>query len=221
MNPMFHALGAAALLSSAMAAQAKVEITEWMYNGNGKTGEYIEFTNLGASAVDFSGWSFDDDSRNPGVTSLSALGLVAPGESVLLVESSAADFRSVWGLGANVKIVGGNLANLGRADEINLFDGAGQLVDRLSYGDVAIPGTVRAQNRSGNPGSLADLAPQAVSTGWVLAAEGDAFGSHASSLGDVGNPGLFTLAVPEPSTYALLLGGLGLVGAVARRRRQA
>ena len=28
-----------------------------------------------------------------------------------------------------------------------------------------------------------------------------------------------TAAVPEPSTYAMLLGGLGLVGAIARRRR--
>lgn len=28
-------------------------------------------------------------------------------------------------------------------------------------------------------------------------------------------------AVPEPATYAMLLGGLGLVGAIARRRKQA
>jgi hypothetical protein len=27
-------------------------------------------------------------------------------------------------------------------------------------------------------------------------------------------------AVPEPDTYAMLLGGLALVGAVARRRKQ-
>ena len=58
----------AALAAAAFAplASAQVYITEWMYNGNGATGEYIEFTNLGATAVDFSGWSFDDDSRNAG-----------------------------------------------------------------------------------------------------------------------------------------------------------
>jgi hypothetical protein len=27
--------------------------------------------------------------------------------------------------------------------------------------------------------------------------------------------------IPEPSTYAMLLGGLGLIGVVARRRRRA
>ena len=41
-----------------------------------------------------------------------------------------------------------------------------------------------------------------------------------ATSGDVGNPGLFTLApVPEAETWAMLLAGLGLVGAIARRRR--
>ena len=54
------------------------------------------------------------------------------------------------------------------------------------------------------------------------ASAGDAFGSYASTLGDIGNPGSFapavTAPVPEPSTYALLLAGLGVVVTVARRR---
>jgi hypothetical protein len=39
--------------------------------------------------------------------------------------------------------------------------------------------------------------------------EGDPFGSSVT----------FTAAVPEPSEYALLLAGLGLMGWTARRRR--
>jgi predicted extracellular nuclease len=209
---------AALSLAASAGAHAQIQITEWMYNGNGPTGEYVEFTNLGPAAIDFSGWSFDDSSRTPGSTSLSGFGVVAAGASVILAESTAEDFRSAWALASGVAVVGGNTNNLGRSDEINLFDAAGNLVDRLTYGDQALPGTVRAQNFSGNPGTLADLLPQTVTGGWVLAATGDAFGSYASSGGDIGNPGAFTLAVPEPSTYAMLIAGLALVAGAARRR---
>ncbi|WP_349742200.1 lamin tail domain-containing protein [Roseateles cavernae] len=207
-----RSLIAATLGLGSLAAQAQVQITEWLYN----TSEFIEFTNLGSTAVDFSGWSFDDDSRLAGVVNLSGFGLVGAGESVILAESDAADFRAAWGLAASVKVIGNNGTNLGRADEINLFDGAGQLVDRLTYGDQA-RGTVRADTRSGNPLSLADL-QQTTPTRWVLASDGDAFGSRLSLDGGIGNPGQFALAVPEPSSYALLIGGLALLAGVARRR---
>lgn len=223
MNPLIRALASCALglgAAATHAADGTIQITEWMYNGNAATGEYIEFTNLGATAIDFTGWSFDDNSRTAGVISLSGFGSVAAGQSVLLTEAAAAAFRAAWGLASSVKVIGENAANLGRADEINLFDASGSLIDRLSYGDQTFVGTVRARNRSGNPLSLADLTPQIVTTGWVLASAGDAFGSYASTLGDLGNPGSFAVAapIPEPSTYALLFAGLGVVVTVARRR---
>ena len=53
----------------AATAQAQMRITEWMYNGKldgNSLGEFVEFTNVGSSAIDMTGWSFDDDSRTAG-----------------------------------------------------------------------------------------------------------------------------------------------------------
>ncbi len=90
-------------------------ITEWAYQGSG--GEFMEFTNTGSTPVDMTGWSYDDNTQLPGSVSLSAFGIVAPGESVILADLTAAAFRTEWGLPASVKVIGENTQNLGRADD--------------------------------------------------------------------------------------------------------
>lgn len=200
---------AVSALCLAPAALGAVRLTEWEYNGN--DGEFVEWTNLGPTAVDFTGWSYDDDSRTPGAVSLSAFGVVAVGESVILCEPTAATFRANWALSATVKIIGGNATNLGRSDEINLYDQGGVLVDRLTYSDVNFPGTIRTQNISGwTP--FANLGANNVA-GWVLSTVGDAQGSYIGVNGDVANPGSYI--VPTPGTAALLT----LAGLVTARRR--
>lgn len=191
--------------ATAAAANANVRITEYMYSGAG--GEFIEITNLGNSAVDLTGWSFDDDSRLPGSFLLS--GVLGSGESLVLTEDAADTFRTAWGLGAGVQVLGNVTNNLGRADEINIFDANGLLVDRLTYGDQVFPGSIRTQGRSGNPGNIGanDI------YSWSLSFIGDTFASWTSSNGDIGNPGVF---IPAPGAVALL--GLGGLVAVRRRR---
>jgi len=211
------ALGAA-LSVSAVAASAQMRITEWMYNGS----EFVEFTNVGASAINMAGWSYDDDSRTPGGFDLSGFGIVAAGQSVIMAEDSAADFRTLWNLAASVMVLGGNAANLGRNDEINLYNGA-TLVDRLTYGDQNFPGTIRTLNISGRPMTAAALGANDVSQ-WQLSVVGDVEGSFASVGGAfIGSPGAtsFVTAVPEPGVYGMLLAGLALLGFSARRRNRA
>ena len=184
-------------------ALANVRITEWAYSA--QDGEFIEFTNVGSAPIDLTGWSYDDDSRLPGAFDLTPFGTVQPGESVVLTEADAGAFRTAWGLPALVDIIGGNTVNLSRNDEINLFDAGSTLVDRLTYGDQNLPGSIRTQNISGNPATPAALGANDVFQ-WVLSAAGDSFGSMTSTLGDVGNPGAY---IPEPASFALLaLGGL-------------
>lgn len=199
--------GAAALGVFAALAQADVVITEWMYSG--ASGEFIEFTNVGAAPVDLTDWSYDDDSAVPGSVDLSPLGIVDPGESVILTEIDAATFIAEWGL-AGVSVLGGNTNNLGRNDQINLFDDSGALADRLTYGDQTFAGSIRTQDTSGIPSSPAALGADDVYQ-WQFAATGDAYGSYTSASGDVGNPGVY---VPEPAAVILLL-----TGGLAIRRR--
>jgi hypothetical protein len=168
-----------------------MRITEWMYQG--ANGEFFELTNMSAEAIDMAGWSYDDDHRIPGAFSLSALGIVQPGESVVITESDPAAFRTAWNLGPGVKIIG-NLGlaggnNLSRNDEINLYSAIDTLADRLTYGDQIIPGSPRAQGRSGQ--TCRDNLGQNDAAAWSLSFVGDAFGSFISAGGDRGTPGAY------------------------------
>ncbi|MEA5572572.1 DUF3616 domain-containing protein [Calothrix sp. UHCC 0171] len=171
---------------------ANIQITEFMYQG--ANGEFIEFTNFGTTAVDFTGWSFDDSGRTPGTIDLSAFGIVQPEESVILTEATEAAFRAAWGLSPSVKVIGGLTRNLGRADEINIYDNNGNLIDRLTYGDQTFAGTIRTQGVSGwtAPGNLDAVN---INTDWVSSAVGDAQSSRASIGGDIGNPGFYNVNI--------------------------
>lgn len=215
----------AATLTGAQAAPTGLLITEWMYNpGTAATGEFVEFTNFGTTAINMSGWSFDDNSRVAGSESLAAFGTIAAGESVIFTDSTAAAFRSAWNLGAGVKIIGGNLNNLGRSDEINLYNGS-TLVDRLTYNDQGT-GAVAGPRTAGISGEAKSVATFGANnaTLWKLAVVGDTEHARLSAFGDIGSPGTTAFAsvsaVPEPQSYAMLLAGLALFGVAGLRRKQ-
>lgn len=206
---MKNALVIAAIAATAGSALANIRITEYLYSG--ASGEFVEFTNVGVSPIDMTGWSFDDNSRAPGSMDLSGFGIVQAGESVIMTEIDAALFRTNWSLSAGVKIIGLNANNLGRADEINIYDGS-TLVDRLTYDDQTLGGP-RTQNKSANTG-LANLGTNVI-TSWSLSSVADSYGSYASTGADVANPGKY-LPIPAPGPMALL--GLGLFAARRSRR---
>lgn len=213
----------AAISLANSAAAADIAITEWMYSPQGGPGEYFELTNVDNVPVDMTGWSQDDNNRSPGVHSLSAFGILQPGESAIGTETDPASFRTYWGLSASVKVIGyGSADNIGRSDEINLYDSVNALVDRLTYNDQVIGGP-RTQGVSANIEltnlfqNRADLA--------VASTSGDSYLSYAGGggSGDVGNPGIYTpyvsASVPEPASIAILmLSAIGAFGFASRRR---
>ena len=57
-------------------------------------------------------------------------------------------------------------------------------------------------------------------TGWLGMTAHKNYGAGVGSMGGYPTNLTITAAVPEPETYAMLMAGLGLVGVMARRRRQ-
>jgi hypothetical protein len=225
---IWRSLAAALLVSCvAVSSEAQVFITEWAYQG--ASGEFVEFTNMSAAPVSMVNWHYSDSDQGASDFELAAFGTLQPGESAILTDVAEAAFRTAWGLSPSVKIIGSNSnSNLGRVDEINLFH-AGALIDRLTYGDnrvagdppvgaPATAGSIRTQNRSGSPSSLAALGANNVYL-WdraPLVGEPDKYGTFTSTGADRGNPGYFYLAVPEPGAFALAL--FGFTGLCIRRR---
>lgn len=182
---------------------AGIRITEWMYSG--PSGEFVELTNISSLAVDFTSWSMDDDHQVVGAFDLSPLGVVQPGESVLITESDASAIAAAWGLAPGTSVLGdlggssGN--NLGRNDEIDVYDSHGNLADRLRSGDQAHPGSIRTQNASGQT-TYPHLGQDDVYA-WSLSAAGDGFGSWTATTGEPGTPGHFP---PVPAWIAYCFG---------------
>jgi hypothetical protein len=214
---------AAAATIAPVAAQADVRITEFMYKGaNDGDREFLELTNISNAAVDITGWSYNDDNPNNPVQFGNFFGLLGANESIILTELTADAFRSYWGLDSSVRIfsIGGN-SNLGNGDTINIYNASVQslatLVDSVTYPSGTTPGVSR--NRP------VDATGSATNAQFVYSATGDGYGSTYASgaQSDLANPGRFpvqTAAVPEPATWAMMIGGFALIGLRARRGRK-
>jgi hypothetical protein len=215
---MRNTLSTTALLAALLTARisfANVYITEFCSDtGNNEHFEFVEFTNLGTSPVDMTGWSEDDSgaTANKANHSLTGLGTLAPGESGIFTEADPAAFRSYWGLSASVPVVGpytnDNLNT--NADSITLFDNTGTLVDHLDY----------STTNGGSADMVTRNAPFAAlgkndNSLWVNSFIGDVFSSfHAPQKPVIiGNPGSYP--TPEPASLAALA-----VGALLLLRRK-
>ncbi len=198
-----------------------IRITEYMYKNENSPGEFVQFTNLGTTAVNMTTFSEDDSTGQPGVHPLGGLGILQPGQSGILAESDAATFEAAWNLPATTPFVDeGSKDNLGKTDSIYLFDdvnGTEQIVDLLNYGTTG----PRTDGVAAVPGSASVIGTNN-SAGWVLLTAGQDGAIQANGDGDVGSPGYSSFAspVPLPAAAWLLMSGLGALAPALRRRKQ-
>lgn len=208
-----------ALVLTATAATAQVRITEvapWSSGNSVVAADWFELTNFGSSAVNITGWKVDDNSNAFGsALALTGVSSIGAGQSVIFIEgnaSTASSFLNNWfGSPSYAGVVVGTYSGAGigfgtGGDAVNIFNAAGALQARVDFGtsDAASPYQTFDNSVGLNNVLLSTLSTAGTNGAFVIA-----------SGFEIGSPSL----VPEPETYAMLLAGLGLIGAATRRRQ--
>ncbi len=208
------------VLLLASVAQADVVVTEiWPGGLDGAEvwSDWFELTNYGDTAVDPSGWYYDDDSADPTKNDpVLGLSTIAPGESVIVLvsweddwttyDNALAAFNAGWDVDnalTNVQIGyvdgGSGLGGGGGGDEVWVFDsnasGANTIASQ-GYSNAQVESFVAQPDGTWNN----DYAQVGV---W------GAYESAIDATSDplvgkaVGSPGV---VVPEPATLLLVVG---------------
>lgn len=195
------------------------EVAAWS-SGNSPVGaDWFEVTNIGARAVDITGWKVDDSSESPAAAlALGGITSIAPGESVIFIETAnlaqtRAAFLSNW-FGANPppnlqigSYSGGGIGLSTGGDAVNLYDSANVRRVNVAFGlSPSSPPFATFDNKAGlNVATLATLS--AVGINGAFAA--------ANSPSEIGSPGTInarpTLTLPNSPILAVATGPGGAV----------
>jgi hypothetical protein len=158
----------------------------------------------------------DDSSNGTAKVALTGIASIAAGESVIFTEKDvSASFLSTWfgakaPVGLQIGLYKGAGVGLSTGgDAVNIFNAGGVLQARVEFGSSGTTAPLQTfDNAAGlNNSAISQLSAVGVN-GAFLSADGQ----------EIGSPGLIAAAVPEPESYALMLAGLGLLAAVARKR---
>lgn len=210
---------AACVTALALQAEAQVRVTEvapWSSGNSSLGADWFELTNVGSTTLDLSGWRVDDSSNSFGSSLLlNGISSIAAGESVIFIEGAAgnaATFESLWfgsavPAGLQIGYYSGSGIGLSTSgDAVNIFNSGGTLQAGVSFGtsDGSSPYSTFDNYSGANGVTLSTLSAVGVNNAF-LAANGP----------EIGSPGV---AIPEPTTIALLLGA-GSMAFAARRRK--
>jgi uncharacterized protein YjiK len=183
-----------------------VKITEVDPAGSGASykSDWFELTNMGATAVDLTGWRASDsaDSPVPGDSgALTGVSSLAPGASAVFLEkpAKAAEFEAIWFPGGPPSgfLIGGYEGASGlsatNGDQVNVFDGTEAKVTGVAFG---IPtGTATFDNAAGI--GAATSPPPTISTASVVGTNG----AFTAVNAEIGSPGRI-VTQPAPALTA-------------------
>jgi hypothetical protein len=208
-----------AISSSALADLRITEVMSSSAGGGTPTGDFLEITNYGSSAISMSGWKMDDNSFDiTKAVALNGITSIGAGESVIFIESAAGvavnSFKSFWGglTGVQVGYYSGSGTGLSSGgDGVILFNAAAAEATRVTFG-AATAGKTFYWGYNAATGVVDPSYNGLVSAVGTIGTQ-----VTFTSSGDTGSLGtaIGTLAVPTPGAVALL----GLAGLVSRRRK--
>lgn len=180
---------------------AITEVAPWS-SGNSPVGaDWFEVTNTGVSAVNLAGWTMDDSSESPAAAvALNGIATVAPGESVIFIESDApaavrSSFLATW-FGASAPAglqvgtyTGGGVGLSTGGDAVVLYDPQGVLRAKVSFAASPAGPTFPTFDNGVGANRVTITRLSAVGTGGAFVA--------AATPNEVGSPGT-TRGAPRP-----------------------
>ncbi len=221
MNKSLSLAIAATISAISFQANSAILITEvapWASGNSPYLTDWFELTNTGSSAVNITGWQMDDNSNGSAKVNLTGISSIAAGESVIFTEkSTTSSFLSTW-FGSNVPVglQVGNYAGAGvglgtSGDAVNIYNSTGVLQANVTFGASDSVAPLQTFNNAAgiNKGAISLLSQVGVNGAFVAAID----------INEIGSPGTIVSAVPEASTYGMMLAGLGVVSLIARRRK--
>jgi uncharacterized protein YjiK len=189
------------------------EVAPWSSSNSPLAADWFEVTNTSSAAVDITGWKMDDNSHTiANAVALNGITSIAPGEAVIFIESAdlptaSSTFRNLW-FGSNPQRVtqigayeGSGVGLSSSADEVALFDAAGNLVAGVGFGASPTGAFATFDNHAGVNGTtlplpiLSTLSATGVNGAFVAAGDANEVGSPG--IGNVGK-----LIVTEVAPWA-------------------
>lgn len=204
------------IMSASLTALAPgaIVITEVMsvsgHGGGAGNGDWFEIYNSGSSAVDLTGWSWDDDSDTPGTHNFGGASISAGG-TLLFVDENATLLpfwtNDVWGLTGSADLVvlgnaGSGFSGFGGSgDTIHVYDASDAEQATVTFGS-ATSGSSFEWDSAGNSLGVSILgengAFQALLDGDDGAADDDPSAYGAGS--DFASPGSVVIVPPPPAS---------------------